>query len=501
VVSDPNVGVPNIITTMLEVSTSQDFSGMVTESLETNLSKVYTGDELNTLAKNLQAEPGVATPLYFRLKAFTGNNMEPVYSNVVPVNVTAYKIDMSVGYILDKNQADTGMTLYSASSNGIYTGFVGATGWYNFYLKEGDGTIWGNDAVTGTPFLLSSENDPNLRWNFWFPGLGGCYFAVVNTPRKEWTALLIPALTVSGDITGEMTFDRPRVRWTVPFTASSTSVTFRVSGTGKQYNSVTGTNDASAISSPVAFSQSGGKISLTDLANDITVTVPEPGAYTLLLDLSNPKEFTFEAVKGTDVPVEVNKQVYVPGIDDGTSGGWTFDNVLNLYKEETLSYAGVVNANSLWGYTINTEKDNWDDKYTLGSGDAMAGSLALKGPTNLPAPPAGLYLMDVSLKNLTYSLTKIGEEIYVSGLNDVWDFHVKLAKTAQADTFGVPITTNCSSPYGFQVHLDTSWNHKLGGAAGKLVYGGSNLTDDATLVPGTYTMTVNLLAGTYVITQ
>lgn len=296
-VSDPSVGVPNIITTMLQVSKSADFTGMVTETMETNLSKAYTGDELNTLAKNLEAEPGVATPLYFRLKAFTGNNMEPVYSNVAAVNVTAFQIDLSVGFILDSKQADTGRTLYSATSNGVYTGFVGATEWYNYYLKEDNGTIWGNDAVPGTPFVLSSENDPKLRWNFWFPGVAGCYFVVVDTPRKEWTALLIPALTLTGDITGPMSFDRPNVKWTAPFTATSTSVTFKISGTGKQYNIATGTSNASAISTPVAISQSGGKLALTDLANDITITVPEPGTYTLVLDLRDPKSFTLKAVK------------------------------------------------------------------------------------------------------------------------------------------------------------------------------------------------------------
>jgi hypothetical protein len=423
--------------------------------------------------------------------------MDPVYSDVVSINITAYNIDMSVGFILDSKQVDTGITLYSESSNGEYTGFMGATAWYNYFMKEGDGTIWGNDGVSGTPFLLSSENDNTKRWNFWFPGVGGCYYVDVNTTRKAWSALSIPSLTISGDVIGEMTFDRPNVKWMATFNTKLTSITVKVSGTGKLYNSTTGTTDASAIDTPVAFAQSGANLILAPQAGDITITIPEPGQYSLVINLSNPKGWTIEAVKGTAPPVEISKFVYLPGIDDGISGNWTFDNVLNLYNEDQLSYAGVVNVNSLWGYSINIEKDNWDNKYTLGTGDAYAGTLAFKGAANLPAPAAGLYLIDTSLKGLTYALTSVGDQIYASGLNDVWDFSVVLAKTATVGTYSGPITITKASQWGFQIHLDTSWNHKFGGSAGKLYYTGSNLTDDATLAPGTYTLTVDLLKGTY----
>jgi hypothetical protein len=356
--------------------------------------------------------------------------------------------------------------------------------------------------VSGTPFLLSSEDDGEKRWNFWFPGLGGCYYVDVNAARKQWSALYIPSLTLSGDLEGEMTFDRPNVKWMATFTTSSTSVTVNISGTGKLYNYTTGTDDAAAIDTPVAFAQSGEKLSLTEQAGNITVTVPAAGTYTLVINLSDPKNWTIEAVAGSQEPGQVSPYVYLPGIDDGLPGGsWTFNNFLTLYKEDKLSYAGVVNVNSLWGYGIFTEKDNWEDFYKLGEGDASAGTLVFKGATNLPAPAAGLYLIDTSLKDLTYNLTSLGSTIYISGLNDVWDFSVTLAATATLGTYSGPITITGASPYGFQIHLDTSWNHYYGGSAGKLYYKGSNIKDDASLAAGTYTLTVNVLAGTYTITQ
>ena len=496
-VSDPATNAPNVLSTTLQVSSESDFADNVTESLETTTSKAYTGADLNTVAKNLGATPGEAMPLYFRIKSVIGNNMEPVYSKVVEVAVTPYLIDMSVGFILDSKEADTGFTLYSPTSNGEYTGFMGATGWSNYSLKEGDGTVWGNDGVDGTPFLISSEDS---KWNLWFPGIGGCYYVDVNTNKKVWSALLVPALNVNGDITAEMTFDRPNVKWTTTFTAAQAgNLTVRISGVGKQYDYSTGTEDASAIDTPVGFAANGTGITFTGQPEDLTINVPAAGEYTLVLDLSNPKAWTCQAVSGSAGPAEVNKEIYLSGVDDGISGSWTFDNYLTLYNEDELAYAGVVNVNSLWGYGICTEKDNWEDFYKQGTGDAILGTLVAKGETNLPAPEAGVYLFDISLKGLSYALTKVGNEIYYSGLNDDWSgFSPLMLKTGSTATYTGNITVSKASEWGFKLYLaDGNWDVVFGGSNGTLYYKGDGITDDAALSPGTYTLTVDLIKGTY----
>jgi len=495
-VSNPDMKAPNIISTFMQISTQQDFTSNVAESSESNLSRVYTGAELNTIAKNLGLKADEATPLYFRLKSSVGNNMDPVYSNVLTVNVTPYSIDMSVGFILDSKHTDTGFTLYSPASNGVYTGFMGATSWYNFFLKEGDGTIWGNDPVSGAPFAIASTSD---AWNCWFPGQGGCYYVNFDTNKKEWSSLYLLTLSVSGDIAGDMTFDRPNVKWTYVFTATSTnSIKIKLSATGNQYNYATGTNDAAAISTPFAFAQQpDGTLILANQAGDITVPVPAKGECTLTLDLSNPKEWKCSVTAGSDVPVVIPKYLYLPGIDDGISGSWTFDNYLTLYDEDNLAYAGVVNVNSLWGYAFNIEKDNWGDKYTIATGDAYSGTIVFQGSNNIPAPEPGLYLFDVSLKGLTYNLTRVGEEIYISGLNDAWTFDTVLPATETPGVYSGTITVNAASSWGFQIHLDTSWKRYFGGSSGNLYYKGSNITDDASLSTGDHQMTVDLIHGTY----
>ncbi|MDR2145164.1 MAG: DUF5114 domain-containing protein [Tannerella sp.] len=493
-VSNPDMKAPNLLSTSMQVSVQQDFSSNMVESLEPNLSKVYSGSDLNTVAKNLGLAADVATPVYFRLKSSAGNNMEPVYSNVLTVNVTPFTIDMTTGFILDKDKIETGVTLYSPASNGIYTGFMGAVSWYNFFMKEGDGAIWGNDPISGTPFMLSSASD---SWNCWFPEPGGCYYVNMDTKAKQWSALYVPVLDVTGDIEGSMTFDRLNVKWTYVFNASSTnSLKIKLSAAGNLYNSTTG--DMASVSASLAFAQqSDGTLTLAQQAGDITVSVPAAGECTLTFDLSDPKSWKCMVTSGSDVPVVIPQYLYIPGVDDGISGSWTFDNFLTLYNEEDLAYAGVINVNSLWGYSFNIEKDNWNDKYDFAEGDAYAGTLVFQGGTNLPAPDAGLYLFDVSVKGLTYSLTGVGGEIYISGLNDVWDFTTVLSATETAGVYSGIITVNGASPWGFQIHLDTSWNHYFGGSSGSLHYRGSNITDDASLAVGTYSMTVDLIHGTY----
>ncbi|NDV78949.1 DUF5114 domain-containing protein [Dysgonomonas sp. 511] len=503
-VSNPSMSTTATVSYYIQMSTTNDFSSNVIEIKDNNFSKAYTGAELNKIAKNLGIEPDNETPVYFRIKSVTGVNMDGPYSKVETVNITSYLIDMSVGYVLDADKVETGIMLHSPEINGIYEGFMGASGWYNYFLLEGDGTIWGNDGVSGTAFVMSSENDNDKRWNFWFPGVTGCYYTVVNTNTKQWSALLLPSLTVSGDINAEMTFDRPNVKWTATFdvTAAST-LKVNLSTVGKQYDYSTSTNDDAAKDSQVAFAQEGQNIVLASQAGDITVIVPEAGTYTLVVDLKQPGAWTCTVVSGSEEPEPVIEYLYLPGIDDGISGSWTFDNYMKLYNESELNYAGVFNVNSLWGYSINIEKDNWDDKYTMvEGGTAYAGSLELKGQNNIAPPTAGLYLVEASLVQFTYNLAAIGNQIYVAGLHDVWDFNTPLPATATPGVYEGQITINSASPWGFAIHLVSGdWDHKFGGSDGKLYYRGDNIKDDASLAPGTYRMTVDLINETYSITQ
>ena len=88
----------------------------------------FTAKQLNALISRVGFTEAVEKPLYIRIKSQLGSNIAPTYSNVLKLNVTPYVIDMSVGFILDSNQSETGATLASPASDGIYKGFMGAAG-------------------------------------------------------------------------------------------------------------------------------------------------------------------------------------------------------------------------------------------------------------------------------------------------------------------------------------------------------------------------------------
>lgn len=499
VVSNPDMGAPDVFTAYLQISTQEDFSSNVIENEGIGESKAYTGAELNAIARNLGLVPDVATPVYFRLRGSIAPNIESVYSEIKKVNITPYLIDMTIGFILDKDKKQTGLTLVSPDANGVYAGFIGATSWYNFFMEEGDGKIWGNLAADGSAFLASSEEN---SWNFWYPEPGGCYYTEVNTELKRWSAVYLPVLNITGDIGGEMTFDRPNTKWYYVFNAASAgTATIRLSGQGDEYNHETGDSAPAAEKVTIAFAQENGSLVLAGTPGDITVQIPAAGECTLILDLSDPKNWQCGVVSGSEEPGTVSPEVYVIGIDDGiTGGGWNFDNKLYLYNEDNLAYAGVLNVHSLWGYQIGTEKDNWGDVYTQAGGDAYSGTLEFKGQTNLTAPEPGVYFFDLSLKNLSYALTEVGDHVYVNGLDDKWEFNQTLASTSVPGVYSGSITVNGASSYGFKIYLvRDNWDILFGGSNGKLTYGGSDIPDSNSWSAGTYTITVDLINRTYTI--
>jgi hypothetical protein len=497
--SDDRVAAPNYaVVNTIQFSATADFASTVDFTMENGtFSKQFTHGDLNSVLNRLGYEGGVKAPLYIRVKGLLANNLDPQYSNVLTMNVTPYVIDMTKGFILNSNKEDTGNILASPNSDGVYTGFMGVTSWYNWYLQEGNGTIWGNEGENWEPFLMSSSVSTVAYGNYWFPGTEGCYYTIVNTNTNQWSALLLPSLTVSGGIQGDMTFDRKANVWRYVFNGSKGSVNIKLSTTGKQYNYSTGTDDASAIDTAVGFGGSADNLTFGNSASNISVTIPTDGECTLKLDLSNPNQWTVTVVSGTDEgTAAVAQNIYLSGIDDGISGSWTFDNYLTLYNEDALCYGGVVNVNSLWGYFFYNEVDNWDDKYAMDEGsNGMEGKLVYKGTTNITAPDPGLYVFDVSLSALTYKLYAISSVSY-AGLNDDWT-PAAMEATATPGVYQATVQKSANTPWGVKILINDSWDLVFGGGSGTLRLYQDGFDGDNDLANGTYILTVDLCKATY----
>ncbi|MGQ1889614.1 DUF5114 domain-containing protein [Thermophagus sp. OGC60D27] len=493
--TDESMGVPSGVPVFrLQASASEDFQSVV--ELEPDFSYyTFSGAKLNTWAKDAGLEPDVSSPLYFRIQSQLGENIAPKYSNVISVHVTPYVIDMSRLFLISADKADTLGILYSPDWNGEYRGFVQASSWMNFYFLEGDDTLWGNDSDPGTPFELS--NDQESMWNCWFPGNGGAYFVTMSTNDFSWSATWLPEIVATGDLVENdtLSFYKSFDQWAGLLNPSTENAQIALHSDALLYNVSTGDSDDGAIATTLYFEDAGNGV-VTFAESPGSFTIPTANTHTFILDFSDPTQWAYSLVEGNHLPQEEEEipYLYLPGSKDGeTGGGWTFDNYISQVNDTI--YAGVVYVNSQWGFQMFTANDWGAEYYTIGETE---GSLVKNGDGNIPAPEPGFFLITADLKNLSYALIPLGDEIYLSGVNDVWDFNTTISKTGDG-VYSGNIVVSTPSAYGFRIYPEKdNWNDYFGGADGSLYFLGSSLTDDSQA--GTYTITLDLINMTYQMT-
>lgn len=511
-ISDTTVGTAAKAKNYMEISLSEDFSGQVYKNETTSNSIAYNGGELNSIVNELGAKVGEANNVFFRLGSATGENIPYAYSNVVRVAITPYVMDMNTGIVVESNNdnanlGETGVILYSPDANGIYSGFMFTPyGWYHYFLKEGNGLMWGTAGDEGAFHITSDAG--NNRQNMWFPGSTGCYYVNVNTKEATWDALYISSLAISG--LGEnpinLTLDKENNLWIASFTATEAGEkTITISGNGDQWNVETGTNDGAGIPVNVAFANENNNLVLADNAGNISVTIPQAGECTIKLDLINPNDRkVYVEAGGTDIPEEpeVKEYIYVMGIDGDK---YEFNNKIYLFNEDNIEYAGIRNVvPSQWGYYF-FNADAWgnDSEYKYGKSDNAANTNTngelLKGGTEIPAlTENGLYLFEVSLKNLTYKTTKIGDKIYLyNGMTN--GGLIDMTPTDIAGEFSTVLELSSDSEWGIKFYLFDDWSYNfVDGGENKLYYNGTNKDGNGIAVKaGKYTVKANIIEKTY----
>lgn len=511
-INDTTVGTAAKAKNYMEISLSEDFSGQIYKDETTSNSIAYKGGELNSIVNGLGAKVGEANNVFFRLGSATGENIPYAYSNVVKVAVTPYVMDMNTGIVVeatDQNEVvgETGVILYSPEANGIYSGFMFTPyGWYHYFLKEGNGLMWGTAGDEGAFHITSDAG--NNRQNMWFPGSTGCYYVNVNTKEATWDALYISSLTISGlsEEPINLTLDKENSLWIASFTATEAGEkTITISGNGDQWNVETGTNDGAGIPVNVAFANENNNLVLADNAGNISVTIPEVGECTIKLDLINPNDRkVYVEAGGTDIPEEpeVKEYIYVMGIDGDK---YEFNNKIYLFNEDNIEYAGIRNVvPSQWGYYF-FNADAWgnDSEYKYGKSDNTANTNTngelLKGGTEIPAlTENGLYLFEVSLKNLTYKTTKIGDKIYLyNGMTN--GGLIAMTPTDIAGEFSTVLELSSDSEWGMKFYLFDDWSYNfVDGGENKLYYNGTNKDGNGIAVKaGKYTVKANIIEKTY----
>lgn len=328
--------------TYLQASASEDFE-TVKEYTVSNLSKAFVGTDLNAVAKDLGLTPGESAPLYFRIKSQMGANMDAAYSNVCQVNVTPYLIDMSYINILDKDKDNVLTHLYSPASDGIYTGYMNASAWFNFYGKENDGTVWGNSATDGTFAIDNTES----AWNFWFPGVAGIYYTVIDTKAKEWKATLLKTVKLNGE---DMTYDAPNYAWVKVVTTTADNSPITIAATGAEYSKATDTDDAAAVAKTLNYTLADGKMTDSDVAGSVNIS--KAGTYTITVKVGEKSELTYSIESGDNSTPEPEAS-----------------NTLCMFTKDGSSLLAVMTKVSDGVYTCKYKPSAWENFRFIFVGD------------------------------------------------------------------------------------------------------------------------------------
>ena len=325
-----------VLKTYLQVSASENFTSEK-EYTVTDLSKAFTGADLNAAAKDLGLSPDVSSPLYFRIKSQMGNNLDAAYSNVCQVKVTPYLIDMSYINILDKDTKEQTLTyLYSPNSDGVYSGYMNASSWLNFWGKENDGTIWGNVGQDGHVYEMDNTES---AWSFWFPGQAGIYYAVIDTKAKEFKPTLLKSFQLNGE---DMTYDAPNYAWTKVITTTADNTPVSIVATGAEYSKATGTEDAAAVVKTMNYTLADGK--MTDAATAGSVNIAKAGTYTVTVKVGEHSQLEYTIVEGNQTTPEPEAS-----------------NTLCMFSKDGNTLLAVMNKVSDGVYTCTYKPYAWEN--------------------------------------------------------------------------------------------------------------------------------------------
>jgi starch-binding outer membrane protein SusE/F len=214
-----------------------------------------------------------------------------------------------------------------------------------------------------------------------------------------------------------------------------------------------------------------GKIS--DTGGDLNIS--EPGYYLFKVDLV---QMTYTATK-TEWGV----------IGDGTEGGWNSDQDMTYSTHFNRWFATIP-------LTANTIKFRANDGWDLNYGDTNQDGKLAEGEENIPVAAAGTYSIMLNLAqplDYSYALTKWS---LIGGAVGGWGAGDDVDMTPNANNTWSVTTDLDAGEMKFRANHD--WAINLGGTPNDLSWDGPNINITEA---GNYTVTLNLVNGSYTITK
>ena len=326
-----------VLKTYLQVSASENFTSEK-EYTVTDISKAFTGADLNAAAKDLGLSPDVSSPLYFRIKSLMGSNLDAAYSNVCQVKVTPYLIDMSYINILNKGKDQVLTYLYSPNSDGVYSGYMNVSSWLNCWGKENDGTFWGNIQTGDKPYAVL--DNAQSACNIWFPEPAGIYYTVLDTKSEEklFHATLIKSMKVNGE---EMKYDGPNYAWVKVIETTADNTPISIVADGAEYNKSTG-DKGTHIAKTMNYTLADGK--MTDSESAGSVNIAKAGTYTVTVKVGEHSQLEYTIVEG-----------------DQTTPEPEASNTLCMFSKDGNTLLAVMNKVSDGVYTCKYKPTAWEN--------------------------------------------------------------------------------------------------------------------------------------------
>jgi hypothetical protein len=211
--TQPSYGFNAAVTNTLQIDAPGDnWANPTSATLGVNtLTQSYSTPAFNAMLLKMKLVGGVTSTVNVRVAQSISAGIAPVYSNIVALAVTPYNLSSWVYLVGNFNGYSTSApdSLYSPTSNGIYTGIINVTTGNtrflvlparNFNNKYATVT---NPGATGTTLTYATEYVTGGGNDLYTPSTPGFYFISLNTNTNSIT--IAPANTYSaiGTVVGD----------------------------------------------------------------------------------------------------------------------------------------------------------------------------------------------------------------------------------------------------------------------------------------------------------
>ncbi len=281
---------------LLQASREQDFSSAIVEYAAPGAEVTFTGESLNTLAKNkLGIQSNETGTVYFRLQSLLGANQPPVYSNVIAVDVTPAQFPTFL-YLRDVNSntgQDFPFKLCSMLGGDFFEGFVPfPANWWNFKFytaTDATATIYGGSPTAGQ-YVLDTSGD---QWNMWEEKGAVRYdFVVANLGNMTWGRSQVNRVNISGAFNSNSTSANAFTRNTTTNLWTAT-VNFTSTTGGARIIVALNNNLGTYSSTPVYYYADPEREGVLSRTSNGYITIPGTGSYLITLNFSDPSRLTY----------------------------------------------------------------------------------------------------------------------------------------------------------------------------------------------------------------